>query len=40
LKNTRKIIVVIHKDDNLEKARQILSSHQFNIEIIKGNMPY
>jgi integrase len=40
LKNTRKIIVEIHNDANLEESTQILLSHQFNIEIVKGNMPY
>lgn len=40
LKYTRKIIVEIHNDENLQKVKQILLSNQFNIEIIKGTMTY
>lgn len=35
LKNTRKIIVEVHSDDNLQKVKQLLLSHQFNIEEVK-----
>jgi len=35
LKNTRKIIVEIHSDENLKKVKQILLSHQFSIEEVK-----
>ena len=40
LKNTRKIIVEIHNDDNFQNVRQILSFHKFNIEIIKSDMTF
>ena len=40
LKNTRKIIVEIHSDDNIPKVEQILLSHQFHIEIIKSHLTF
>ena len=40
LKNTRKIIVEIHNDDNLPKVEQILLSNQFHIEIIKSHLTF
>ena len=40
LKNTRKIIVEIHNDDNLQKAEQILLSHNFVIEVVKSHLTF
>lgn len=40
LKKTRKIIVETHSQDNLKQVKQILSSYQFNIEIVKSSMTF
>ncbi len=40
LKNTRRIIVEVHNDDNLQKVEQILITHNFDIEKIKSHLTF
>ena len=40
LKNTRRIIVEVHNEDNLEKVEQILITHNFDIEKIKSHLTF
>jgi len=35
-----KIIIETHSENNLKQVKQILSSYQFSIAIVKSNMPF